>query len=282
MECALAHKRAEILLHPLAMHPPVENDYGRANRTSHRMPFVILTVALQIIAVVHLFRTGRSMTWLFLIIMVPMVGCLAYFIIEVLPALNHSPTARKALRRAKQAIDPNRGVREGSLNYERSQNVDTASRLADELTKAGRHDEAIRVCNEARTGLFEDDPKILLALANAQFAAGQHSDAIATLDYLRETNPSFRSAYGHLVYARALDESGATGRALEEYSALANYFPGAEARVRQAMLYKRLGDNVRAGELFAALLKDARLAPKHFRRSEREWIELAERESATV
>ena len=50
--------------------------------------------------------------------------------------------------------------------------------------------------------------------------------------------------------------------------------------MRQAMLYKKLGDKARAGELFAALLKDARLAPKHFRRSEREWIELAERESA--
>ena len=59
-----------------------------------------------------------------------------------------------------------------------------------------------------------------------------------------------------------------------------NYYPGAEARVRQAMLYKKLGDKARASELFAALLKDARLAPKHFRRSEREWIELAERESA--
>jgi hypothetical protein len=246
------------------------------------MPFVILTIALQVIAVVHLFRTGRNMTWLFLIILVPMVGCLAYFIIEVFPSLGQNPAARKALRRAKQAIDPNRGVREGSLNYERSQNVDTASRLAGELTKAGRHDEAIRVCSEARTGLFEDDPKILLALANAQFAAAKHSEAITTLDYLREKNPGFRSADGHLVYARALDESGATGRALEEYAALVNYYPGAEARVRQAMLYKKVGDKARAGELFAAILKDARLAPKHFRRSEREWIELAERESAST
>ena len=176
-------------------------------------------------------------------------------------------------------MDPNRGVREGSLNYERSQNADSASKLAAELTKAGRHEEAIRVCMEARTGLFEDDPKILLALANAQFAANRYSDVIATLDYLREKNPGFRSADGHLVYARALDESGATTRALEEYAALVNYYPGAEARVRQAMLYKKTGDNARATELFAALLKDARLAPKHFRRSEREWIELAERES---
>ena len=246
------------------------------------MPFFLLTVALQVFCVVHLLRTGRNMTWLFLIILVPMVGSLAYLIIEVMPSLNQNPAARKALRRARQAIDPNRGVREGSLNYERSQNIDTASRLAGELTKAGRHDEAIRVCMEARTGLFEDDPKLLLALSNAQFAAGHYSQAIDTLDYLRDKNPTFRSADGHLVYARALEESGATARALEEYAALVNYYPGAEARVRQAMLYKKLGDTPRAAELFAAILKDARLAPKHFRRSEREWIELAERESVNA
>jgi hypothetical protein len=48
--------------------------------------------------------------------------------------------------------------------------------------------------------------------------------------------------------------------------------------VRQALLYKRLGDDAKASELFAAILKDARLAPKHFRRSQAEWIALAERE----
>ena len=245
------------------------------------MPFA-LVIALQVIAVVHLLRTGRSMIWLMVIVFLPVVGCLAYFIIEVLPSFGQNPAARKAMSRARKAIDPNRGVREGSLNYERSQNADTASRLAEELTKAGRYDEAIRVCMEARTGLFEDDPKILLALANAQFAASRYTDVTATLDYLREKNPGFRSADGHLVYARALDESGATDRALEEYAALVNYYPGAEARVRQAMLYKKTGDMARAAELFAALLKDARLAPKHFRRSEREWIELAERESRDV
>jgi hypothetical protein len=242
------------------------------------MPALSLVVILQVIAVVHLFRTGRNMTWLFLIILVPLIGSIAYFIVEVMPSLQNSPGARRALSRARTAIDPSRGVREGSLNYERSQNVESAARLAGELTKAGRHAEAIRLCTEARTGLFEDDPKILLSLANAQFAAGEYPAAIATLDYLRDKNPGFRSADGHLVYARALEESGAAARALEEYAALVNYYPGAEARVRQAMLYKKLGDKPRADELFAAILNDARLAPKHFKRSEREWIELAKRE----
>jgi hypothetical protein len=242
------------------------------------MPFYIISIILPLIAIVHLVRTGRDMRWLFLIIFLPIAGALAYLAIEVLPSLTQSPGARKAMSRARRSIDPGRGLREGALDYERSQNVETASRLADELTKAGRYDEAIRVCQEARTGLFEDDPKILLALSMAQFAAARYTDAVATLDHLRQKNPSLRSAEGHLIYARALEEGGETKRALEEYSALAGYYPGAEARVRQALLYKKLGERDKASELFAAILKDARLAPKHFRRSQQEWIDLAERE----
>jgi hypothetical protein len=244
------------------------------------MPLYILILAAQVIAVVHLLRTGRPMWWIMLIVFLPAVGCLAYFFVEVLPSLRQSPTARRALRRARATVDPGRGLREGTLGYERSQNIETAVKLAEELTKAGKVDEAIRVCNDARTGLFEDDPKILLALANAQFAAARYADTIATLDYLRAKNPGLRAADGHLIYARALEENGAPERALKEYDALARYYPGAEARVRQAMLFKKLGRAAEAQQLFAAILEDARLAPQHFRRSQREWIALAEKEAS--
>jgi hypothetical protein len=246
------------------------------------MPFYIVSILLPLIAIVHLVRTGRDMRWIFLIVFLPVVGALAYFAVEVLPSLRQSPGALRALQRARATIDPNRGLREGELEYERSQNVATASRLADELTKAGRFDEAIRVCGEARQGVFEDDPKILLALAGAQFGAARYTDVIATLDCLRAKHPTLRISDGHLLYARALEESGATQRALEEYAALARYYPGAEARVRQALLYKKLGERDNATELLAAILKDARLAPRHFRRSQAEWIAVAERENAAI
>lgn len=242
------------------------------------MPFYLVSILLPVIAIVHLLRTGRDMRWILLIVFLPLAGPLVYFFIEILPSWRQSPGARKAMRRARATIDPNRGLREGALDYERSQNVETASRLADALTKAGRFDEAIRICTEARTGVFEDDPKILLALAQAQFGAGRHADTIATLDYLRKQHPGLRLSDGHLLYARALAESGETRRAAEEYEALSRYYPGVEARVRQALLYKELGEGDKASALFAAILKDARLAPRHFRRSQAEWIALAERE----
>lgn len=246
------------------------------------MPYLILSIVIPLVAVVHVIRTGRNMIWIFLIVFVPVVGVLAYFVVEVLPSLTQSRGARRALQKARATIDPNRGLREGALDYERSQNVETASRLADELAKAGRFDEAIRICTEARQGVFEDDPKLLLSLAGAQFGAARHADAIATLDYLREKHPGLRVSEGHLLYARALEESGVTRHALEEYGALARYYPGAEARVREALLYKKLGERAKAAELLAAILKDARLAPKHFRKSQAEWLAVAERESADL
>ncbi len=246
------------------------------------MPMFILSLAIQVLAIVHVVRTGRDMRWIFLILFVPGIGALVYFFVEVMPSLNQSPTARRAARRMRDTVDPGRDLREATLDYERNRSVETASSLADALTAAGRYDEAIRICNEARTGLFEADPKILLSLARAQFAAARYPDVIATLDLLRAEHPALRSSEGHLLYARALEENGATGRALEEYETLARYYPGAEARVRQALLHKKLGDTGKARELLAAILSDARVAPKHFRRTEREWIELAQRESDSL
>jgi hypothetical protein len=242
------------------------------------MPFYIVSILLPVIAIVHLVRTGRDMRWIMLIVFLPVAGPIAYFVVEMLPSFRHSPNARKAMLRARATIDPNRGLREGALDYERSPSVETASRLADELTKAGRFDDALKICAEARTGVFEDDPKILLAISRAQFGAGRYADAISTLDYLKKQHPGLRVADGHLLYARALAESGDARRAVEEYEALARYYPGAEPRVRQALLYKEMGEGDKAAALFAAILKDARLAPRHFRRSQAEWIAVAERE----
>src|SRR5690606_18847408 len=176
------------------------------------MPIVILSAVVQGLAILHVLRTGRDMRWIFLILFIPGIGAVIYFVAEVLPSLNQNITARRTVRRVQNAVDPNRGIRSTLLDYERNPSVETASRHAAELTQAGRYDEAIKVCNEARTGLFEDDPKILSSLASAQFAAGRYRETIATLDSLRATNPGFRSPDGHLIYARALEESGETSR----------------------------------------------------------------------
>src|SRR4029077_734507 len=89
------------------------------------------------------------------------------------------------------------------------------------------------------TGVFQEDPKLLLGYAHAQFEAGDPAAARKTLDDLIQKNPEFKSADGHLLYARAVEAEGDLSKALSEYATLAEYYPGAEAGVRYARLLKK-------------------------------------------
>ena len=123
-----------------------------------------------------------------------------------------------------------------------------------------------------------NDPAYALAKAQAQFGRGRAADALATLDSLRERWPDFESAEGHLLYARALAEIGRTDEALEEYHALIDYAPGAEARVRYGLLLDMVGRTAEARIVFNELLIQMRRAPKYLRDAQAEWLNIAEKQ----
>src|SRR5260370_20029854 len=108
-----------------------------------------------------------------------------------------------------------------------------------------------------------EEPVYALGKAQAQFDRNRPTDALATLDDLQKRWPDFESAEGHLLYARALTEAGRVNEALEEYSALIAYSPGAEARVRYGLLLRTVGRPAGGKAVFNELLRQMRRAPKH-------------------
>jgi len=122
------------------------------------------------------------------------------------------------------------------------------------------------------------EPAYALGKAQAQLARNRPADALATLDDLQKRWPDFQSAEGHLFYARALAEVGRVDEALEEYHAVAAYFPGAEARVRYGMLLRMAGRTAEARLVFTELLLQMRRAPKYLREAQAEWLLIAEKQ----
>ena len=76
--------------------------------------------------------------------------------------------------------------------------------------------------------------------------------------------------------ARALAESGRTAEALDEFKAVSDYFAGAEARVRWAMLLEAAGRKAEAQAIYAGVLTQMRRAPKYVRKVQAEWIAIAD------
>jgi len=155
--------------------------------------------------------------------------------------------------------------------------VSSRQRYAEELTRHGRYDEAIAQYRSALTGLYEHDPNLMLGLARAQFGKGDAAAARTTLDELIRLNPDFKSPEGHLLYARALETEGNVAKALEEYAVLAPYYRGAEAAVRYAQLLSAQGQHDEARKVAQDLLEEARIAPAHYRKAQKSWLDAAER-----
>ena len=238
----------------------------------------ILTLAIQAALIVHVIRTGRNSLWIWAIALLPAAGSLAYVVVEILPGIFGGQAARRTKAGMQRIIDPNRDLRQAAAAVEISGSVDARRRLADELCERGQYDEAIAVYQAGLKGIFEHEPTLLLGLAEAQFAARDFAAARASLERLIRQNPEFRSADGHLLYARTLEAHDALDEAEHEYAAVAPGYPGAEARLRYALLLKRRGKLEEARRLLKDLVDGAKLGPAHYRKAQAEWLERARRE----
>lgn len=238
----------------------------------------IFTLAVQACLIVHVIKTGRNTLWIWAIALLPAAGSLAYVVVEILPAAFGGRTARRTGAGVRRMLDPNRDLRRAAAEVEVSGNVDARRRLAEEMVERGQYAEAATVYLAGLRGIFEHDPTLLLGLARAQFAATDFAGARASLERLMQHNPDFKSADGHLLYARALEAQSALDEAEHEYEAVAPAYPGAEARLRYALLLKRRGKLAQAQALFKDLLDGARLAPAHYRKAQARWLDQARRE----
>ncbi len=242
----------------------------------------IISIVIEVLLIIHCIRTGRNMLWIWAIALLPAAGPIAYVLVEILPGLINNRGTRRAVRGVQRALDPEQELRRYEAEARHTGDVASRQRYADELLRQGRAADAAGVYGQALTGLYESDPNLLYGLARAQYAQGEFAGARATLDTLRERNPEFRSPDGHLLYARALEGEGQRERALEEYAAIAGYYAGAEAALRYAQFLRSLGRTDDARRVLRELLEHARLAPRHYRKMQQEWLGDAERELAAL
>jgi len=245
------------------------------------MPTIgVLVLLAQIACAVHVVRSGRNYIWIYLVVFVPVIGMAAYFLAEILPGLMGSRSARRAASGVGRAIDPGRGLREAQRRVQITPTTENKAALAEEYLRAGKPAEAVALYREALTGIHATDPAMMLGLARALFAEGNAPETQRVLEALRAANPEYNSPDGHLLYARSLEAQGKTEAALKEYQALVVTYPGQEARCRYAMLLQQSGRGDEARRMFEEICQLIDYGPRHQRRAQREWYDLARRSLA--
>jgi hypothetical protein len=234
---------------------------------------------------VHAVRNQQSMYWLLLLFAFPMLGSVVYFFAVYLPSLRQSRGARVAARTITQLVDPNRAVREARSDFDRAPTVEHRMRLGAALLAAGNAGEALEHYQAAASGPFAADPALLLGLARAQFAIGNHAAVDATLSSLFAVSPQARQQpEPALLHARTLTALKAPGARAAFEQALACASDAAPRCLFADWLAGQAdeADRRRASSLYAEIAHDAKHWPRHAREHNREWLQRAQAALATT
>ena len=236
--------------------------------------FYFISVALQAICVIHCLRRGAEQRWIYLIVFLPVVGCIAYFFTEILPArrnINFQGGLDTLF------VSPAGRIKRLETNLRFADTFNNRILLADAYKAAGRIDEAIELYSTSLTGAFTENEYVISKLISAYFETKQYEELILLARRIYQA-PQFGRSEAHLFYARALDITGDKEGAEKEFKKMKGRFADFAARYQYGLFLQREGRAKEAREILDDIVTEAlHLSPRE-RRHNRTWIQKSKEE----
>jgi hypothetical protein len=236
--------------------------------------FSFLPHALALAAIVDVLRSGAQWYWIPVVLLFPVVGPAAYFLLVRSPWAGASGAVSPEAARRQHA---RRRLRELRVQLAHWQGPGVLAEAGEHLLVLGRVGEAERHLRAAREA-GADPTEVALPLARVLEAGKRWDEAVPLLEELVRVAPPYRLADAWLHLARCRDEGSASDEATEQ--ALRGHLErgtGFEARVRLARLLLRRGERGEAERLLAGVETDYRSLPRYLRRVNAPWRRAARR-----
>lgn len=194
-----------------------------------------LHVLVALFFAVHAIRSRQQMYWLMILFMFPLLGSVVYFFGIYLPNSRIEHGARKVVAGAAKALDPTRELREARAAFDFAPTAQNQMRLAAAQLDAGDAEGAVVTYEACLQGAFANDPDIRFGAARANLACGRHDAALAHLERLRASAPTFRPEQVSVLTARGLAAAGRNADARAEFESAVTRFGSFEAKAEFAI-----------------------------------------------
>ncbi|HYU95834.1 MAG TPA: PLDc N-terminal domain-containing protein [Sphingomicrobium sp.] len=237
-------------------------------------------IALQIFCVVDVIRRGRNTIWIMALIFLPVVGALAYFIVEILPTLQHNRHVRAARQTVVEKLDPERELRAAQQALDVADTMANRLRVADALTELGRHPAALPLYQ--RGAGPRPDFRTGEKLARSLFLNDRPDEALSVLDALPNVTAQSDQDRAKLLRGRILEDMGRSDEALALYGDVMDRMAGDEARCRYAALLLKVGRRGDARRVLEEVEHRMKYIDRHTRASQGPMYDWAMNELTTL
>ena len=235
----------------------------------------VVPLALEVLLIVHVFRTGRDRWWVYIIFFIPLAGSLAYLLVEVLPDLVRGRGAAQVKRTVVRALDPGRDIRRLEAALDLAPTVHNRSALAAAWMAAGQPAKAVDLYFQCLTGVYRTDRSLMIRFAEALNAAGYHDRAREVFDSIITTHGPIQDGRELLCSASTREACGDAAGAEEAYKAAVLKSPGLEARYRYIAFLRAKARQEDAEREMRIMLQGFELMPRFAKREQKAWVEAA-------
>jgi hypothetical protein len=201
--------------------------------------FYYLTIGCQALCAWHCVRRGTQQKWIWIIVFLPIVGCLIYLFSEVL--------TDRQLRSAGSGLGSllgGSGVRRLEKQVAFSDTFQNRIALADACLESGDTARAVTLCESILTGLFSENEYVIGQLILA-YARQHRYEEILPLARKISGLLSFPRSKAHLAYAVALGKCGHAEEAEAAFLQMNGRYANFEPRYQYGVF---LNDAGRSGE----------------------------------
>ena len=235
--------------------------------------FYYITIGLQVICVIHCLRKGNQNKWIWIIVFLPIVGCIAYIFTEIFTRgdIQHLQSG------VGSVFNPTGRIRRLEENVRFANTFNNRIMLADAYLAAGRVEAAIELYESSLVGAFTENEHVHMQLIVAYFERKEYGKLLPLAGKIY-TIPQFARSRAHLRYAIALEYTGQVERAEQEFRKMKGRFSYFEPRYEYGLFLQRAGRTEEARHIFAEIAEESRHLSPRERRSNREWIAQAREE----
>jgi hypothetical protein len=230
--------------------------------------YYYLILILEAFCIIHCLRRGTQQKWLWMLIVLPVIGCLVYIYQEILTN-RHSISIPKVDMGA--VLNP--GIKLKRLEDE-LRFTDTFAnkiKLADAYLDAGFTDKAVEIYQNSLTGAFAENEHVLAQLIVAYFEQERYEEIIPIAKKLYKL-PQFPRSKAHMRYAMALEYLNQVDLAENEFKAMKGRYSYFEPRYEYGLFLIRQGRHQDAYQLFTDIMDEAPQLSAMERKTNRVWF----------
>jgi len=235
--------------------------------------FYYVVVGLQAICAIHCYRKGNVNKWIWLIVFLPVVGCLIYIFTEMF--------TRGDMQNMQEGMgavfNPSGRIRRLEENLRFSDTFNNKIALAEAYLDVGQTERAITLYESSLVGNFTENDLVLKQLIIAYARMKRYDDIIPLAKKIYK-QPQFARSKAHIIYAIALEHTGEPELAEKEFKLMKARYSNFEARYQYGRFLARANRIEEAKQVFAEMLGEESHLTSIERRGNRQWFALTKDE----